>query len=785
MSVPEILGIALGIARGLAAAHARSIIHCDLKPENSFLRLDGGVKILDFGLAKLQMSREAEATATHHTTPGVVVGTPGYMAPEQVKGDNVDARADLFALGAIVYEMLAGHHAFRRASTFESLHAVLTSEPPGLMSLNPQVPALLGRIVMRLLEKAPEARFQSALDVLWALEQVAIPATGSAARSGGSMHRWRSRPVIGIVAVGFAALVLIAAWSLARVPSRDPRGPELTRFTWALPAGMGLGSAPAVSPDGRHIAFVGLRGRVGQLYVRERRSVAAVAIPATEGAAHPFWSPDGTSLGFFAGERLRRVALRGGAPVALAETLFPFGGTSNPARTMVFAPDVILSGLFRVDASGRVEPATLLDPSRGDTSHCWPVFLPDGVHFLYFVRSAQDQRRGLYLGRIDEPAAHAGTLLLRSDSNAIYVPLPGTSEGVLLYVANGRIEARGFDSKALRLANDARALGLTAAGTALTQPAMLGASADVLAFAATTVPYGNRLEAVDRSGQRLRLWNEPEAQNWPRVSPDGRYLARQRVDALRNTPDVWIEDLERGTKVRVTSAVESDIRPVWSPDGRYVAYVSGKLPRRPGARRILSIAAADGTGVVRTLPCPGEYLRANGLGAWRSSGQCQLVGRRSDVWIVPLEDGARARPLLSETVNERDARMSPDGRWMAYVSDESGRPEVSARTVSSPLKRIVISGEGGDQPVWRRDGSELFFLDPLGQLQSVSVRWSPDGLPAFGLPVKLNVPPIGSGHWGTPYDVAPDGSLIYFLRRNDDPPPNEIHVVLGWRALLD
>lgn len=779
----EALAIALPIARGLATAHARSIVHRDLKPENTFLRSDGGVKILDFGLAKLQLSLEGVPAGTHRSVTGVIAGTAGYMAPEQVKGENVDARADLFALGVTLYEMLAGQHPFRRASAFETLHAVLTINPPDLLSLDRRVPPALGRIAMRLLEKAPEARFQSALDVIWALEQVeTAPAGGpSVARPVGATRRRSSSNVVRAIASAFAVLVLLAAWSLLRGTSQERRGPELTRFTWPLPAGMDLGSAPAVSPDGRQIAFVGRRGSVSQLYIRERGS-SEVPIPGTVGASHPFWSPDSASLGFFARERLMKVAWRGGAPVPLAEALFPFGGAWSRSGTIVFAPDVILTGLFRVEASGdAVEPTTLLDPTLGDTSHCWPVFLPDGVHFLYFVRSAQDERRGLYLGRIDRAAVHTGPLLLRSDSNAAYVSLPGTPEGDLLYVVNGRIEARRFNSSTLSLAGDARSLGLSAAGATLTQPAMLSASADVLAFAASTVPYGSRLEAVDRSGQRLRLWDGPESQNWPRLSPDGRFLARQRVDELRNTPDVWVEDLERGTHVRVTTAIESDIRPVWSLDGRYLAYVSGKLPRRAGTR-VLNIAAADGTGIVRTLPCPGEYCEPTD---WTPRGLLVnvLAGRRSDVWIVPTDDGTAAQPLLAEAFDERDARLSPDGRWVAYVSEESGRPEVSLRTVSDPPRRIAVSAEGGDHPVWRRDGTELFFVDPQGQLRSLPVRWS-RGVPTLGSPERLNVPPIGRGHWGTPYDVSPDGNRFYLLRANDDQPSREIHVVIGWRALL-
>jgi Tol biopolymer transport system component len=689
----------------------------------------------------------------------------------------------------MLYEMLTGQHPFRRGGTFETLHAVLTIDPPDVSGLNAQIPPALGRIVMRLIEKAPDARFQSALDLVWSLEQVdtgsaAVPAPS--ANAGESTRWWRSRPMVWMVAALVSASLLLSGWVLFPTTSPEPRDPELTRFTWPLPAGMGLGSAPVVSPDSRHIAFVGTGTSGSLLYLRERGSSDAVAIPGTEYAQHPFWSPDSRSLGFFGRGRLMKVAWPGGAPVPLAEDArFPFGGAWSPSGTIVFAPDVILAGLRRVGVDGgAAEPATLLDVSLGDTSHSWPVFLPDGVHFLYFVRSAQDERRGVYLARSDTPASPGSSLLLRSDSNAVYVPRPGTSEGVLLYVVNGRVEARRFDSRTMKVAGDARTIaGLSAADTSLTQPAMVSASTDVLAFAATTVPYGNRIEAVDRRGQRVRLWDEPEAQNWPRLSPDGQRLARQRVDRLRNTPDIWVEDLERGTKVRVTTAVQPDIRPVWSPDGRSLSYVSGNLPFRPG-KRVLNVAGADGTGVVRTLPCPGEYCEPTD---WTTRGLLVnvLSGRQADVWIVPTEGGATAEPLLAEAFTERDARMSRDGRWVAYVSEESGRPEVSVRSIAGPPKRLPVSGEGGDQPVWRSDGAELFFVDLQGHLRSVSVRWSGDGLPTFGLPSKLNVPPIGSGHWGTPYDVSPDGSRIYFLRRNDDPPPREIHVVIGWRALLD
>lgn len=785
----EAVTLALGVARGLAAAHARGIIHRDLKPENTFIRSDGVVKILDFGLAKLQSALDGEQREGNHTMTGVIVGTAGYMAPEQVKADAVDARTDLFALGVMLYEMLGGRHPFRRGSTFETLHAVLTVDPADLSTANEHVPASLARVVMRLLKKAPDARFQSALDLVWALEQVvAGPSTPAPvdAHPSRSTAWWRPRAAAWVAAPVVTALVLIGGWWLWPEAQREPRSTALTQFTWTPPAGVFLDSAPVVSPDSQHIAFAGRDATGSRLFVRALGSREAVAIPGTEGARQPFWSPDAKSLGFFARRRLLKVAWPGGAPVEIADAPEPRGGAWNSSGLITFAPDVILAGISRVPAGGgSAAPATLLDVAKGDNSHWWPRFLPDGVHFLYFLRSIDDERTGMYVGRGDRPATHAGVPLFRSSSDSVYAPIPGSTDGALFYVANGQIEVRRFDPTRLKVSADARAIGFAAGESTLYHPVMLSASTDVLVFSESGVPAGNRLESVHRSGKRLRLWDEPEAQNWPRVSPDGSRLARQRVDGLRNNPDIWVEDLERGTRVRVTTGGEPDIQPVWSPDGRYLAYVSGNLPGRPGDR-MLSIAAADGTGVVRAFPCPSAYCEPSD---WSSDGRVLLVNVRDsrgwDVWAISAEEGGTAQPLLAEAFSERDARFSPDGRWVAYVSEESGRSEVSVRAISGPPKRIVVSGDGGDQPVWRRDGAELFFVDPQGHLRTVLVHWSGDRTPKFRLPTQLNVPSVGFGHWGTQYDVSPDGSHIYFLRRNEDQPPREIHVVIGWRALLD
>jgi dipeptidyl aminopeptidase/acylaminoacyl peptidase len=320
-------------------------------------------------------------------------------------------------------------------------------------------------------------------------------------------------------------------------------------------------------------------------------------------------------------------------------------------------------------------------------------------------------------------------------------------------------------------------IDLPAGGNTIYHPAMLGASADVLAAVSSPIPSGSRLASSGRNGEDVRLWKERESQFWPRLSPDGRRLARQR---LGHTPALWVEDLERGTRVRVATV---GLFPVWSPDGTRLAYVGGTRFKPQ-----LSLIAADGTGAVSERPCPRTYCIPTD---WSPDGRSLIVNLgdeldgKWEVWALSADPKGTAQPLLSEPFSERDARLSPDGRWIAYVSEESGRPEVSVRRLSGPPLRIVISGVGGDQPVWRRDGRELLFVDPQGRLRSVSVRPGEGANLMFGIPVELEVPPIGSTHWGTQYDVSPDGRRVFFLDETREPAPREVAVVLGWRALLE
>jgi eukaryotic-like serine/threonine-protein kinase len=770
--------LASGIASGLVAAHAHGLVHRDLKPENIFITKSGTAKILDFGIAKL--AQDPAAPRGLATLTGVVLGTAGYLAPEQVRGDPVDARTDLFALGSILFELMTAQRAFAREHTIDMLHAIVHDDPPDVL---PRGLALTA-IVSRLLAKAPDARFQSAADLLWVLEQsdsTDVLAPTRHVTGNRFLRTARARAVAG--GVGFA--IVLAALAGATLRDRAPLesvGPSLTQFTWSLPAGTTLNSAPIVSPDGRRIAFSALNGGSPRLFVWSLDARDAIAINGTDGAKQPFWSPDGTSLGFFAGGKLMKVTVSGGVPVVLCDAPDGRGGTWSATGTIVFGPNLIFEGLAKVSAhGGPVEPATLVDFDRSENSHRWPVFLPDGIHVLFHVRASTDERRGVYVARVDRPASKPGSPLFRSESEAVFVPTSGRERGVLLAAADGQLQAWPFDAAALRLVGDPRTLPVAAGENTPYHSAMLSASANLLATVAVPMPYGVRLGSVTRDGTGVQ-WSERRPQNWPRVSPDGRRMALQVVDPIRGNPDIWVEDLQDGSRVRVTTSPGSDIVPVWSPDGRRLAYGSGSLHERR-----LSIAAADGTGVLQDLPCPGSSCEPTD---WSPDGRRLIVNTRPigaeprDVWSVSLETGGAAEPILSGPFSEYDARLSPDGQWLAYVSEESGRPEVSVRAMSGTPTRVVVTSGGGSQPVWRRDGHELLSIDREGRLRGRLVGRERRRALTLGAARALNVPLIGSGHWGTQYDVSPDAQYVYFIDRTPPSRPSEIFMVIGWRALL-
>lgn len=775
VNAPEACRLAVQIARGLVAAHARGLVHRDLKPENIIITRSGAAKILDFGIAKLaEHPRPRDGVST---LDGVLLGTAGYLAPEQVAGGTLDGRADLFALGAILFEMLTGERAFARAHVVDTLHAILHEAPPDHLRLRTDVPPQLTAIVERLLEKEPQARFQSAADLAWAIEHVEPSPVQASTRSPAAEPSTRLRLADArVVAAAIVLAVLGVIWSFWPAAGTGSVPLPLAQFTWTLPEGMWLESAPVVAPDRARLVFVGAEASGRRLFVRDLSSRDAVAIPGTEGAQQPFWSPDGQWVGFFAAGKLMKVALHGGAPAALADAPNPRGGTWNASGVIVFQPLFRDSTLFSVPSSGgSPEPVTQFDAAGGDATHKWPVFLPDGEHFLFQVVALEEARRGVYLARLGDPGRKA-VRLFRSDTGATYVPPSDGGSGFILSAMGDHVEVRRFNQRSLELEGDARTLRLAAAaGTPHHEP-MLSASRDVLAFSSVHVPWGTHTAAVNLDGSDVRLWPDAELGGWLRLSPDGRQLLRAVVDPLRGAPDIWVEDLARGTRVRVTTSRGFNVSPVWSTDGRRVAFRTGTA-----SKGHLALAAADGTGDHVVLPCPGQVCEPTD---WSPDGRLLMVNAGDDVWTVSIESGAASAPLLTEGFVERDARFSPDGRWMAYVSEESGRPEVSVRALSGTPNRLVVSSGGGDQPVWRRDGRALFYVRPDGRLHSVPVREDGSANLVVGVPTPLNVPPLAPRHWGTVYDVSPDGKRVFLPRPDGRPAPRAIDLVLNWTGLL-
>lgn len=772
------------IVSGLSAAHEKGIVHRDLKPENLFITKDDRVKILDFGLAKLSdrsasaggSAASEDATRAHvKTNPGVVMGTVGYMSPEQVRGQMTDHRSDIFSFGLILYEMITGRRAFQEESLAETMSAIVKDEPPEMTESNPNISPSLERIVRRCLEKKPDRRFQSTADLGFALESLSAPTSSSGSNMttavsaiGSETERsaWRSR-IPWIVA---AVLFLVAGGALLTLFLRRPAIDERpTTFVIAAPDKTSEVHMPVVSPDGRTVAFLATAEGKQYIYVRPLDSISATRLAGTEAADRPFWSPDSHQIGFFSGGKLKKVEAAGGPVQTVCDVKSPTGGTWNRENVILFAEDH--SGIQRISASGGTPTRIVeLDAERKETTLAFPTFLPDGRRFLFYGYSSRSVDTAIFTATID---GSERKLLLKNDSNAAYA-----APGYLLFARSSTLMAQRFDAAKLELSGEAFPVLENVRFIGSFSYSNFSVSETGTLIFLSGGGSERQLAWFDRAGKEISTAGPTGQYNDIVLSPDEKKAAIQRVDG--SATNIWLMDLVRGVPSRFTFRTSGDDdNPAWSPDGSVIIYSSTgegqdglyrKNSSGAGAEELLAQATVDGNG--------SDWSPDGKNVLFQSTGAKTL----SDLWILPLTGDMKPFPLMQTEFNEHHGRFSPDGRYLAYVSDESGGFEVYVQNFPLAGGKWQVSTGGGAQPHWRRDGKELFYIAPDKSLMAVDVKTSP----AFeaSTPHPLFHTRVTSYESPNRYAVSADGQRFLINSSLSEVNSTPLTVILNWTSQL-
>ena len=755
----EAMSIARQIAEALDAAHEAGIVHRDLKPGNIKIKPDGTVKILDFGLARLlhpslnATSGDDTRTVTV-TEEGSRIGTPAYMAPEQTLGQPVDKRADIWAFGVVVYEVLTGARPFDGTTTTALVQAVLTREPDW-----DRVPPAPRAMLRRCLEKNPKHRLRDIGDLSWD-----TPAPAPLPRS----RRWWIAVAAALAICGFSVWFtffhLTAPSSAGRIFSFHIDPPENGHF------GRGTNvTGLALSPDGKTAVFVAsANGKVG-LWSRPLDGTAPKFLPGTEGAGHPFWSPDGASIGFFIGGKLQRVDANGGAPQPIGETDTARGGSWSETGVILFGRGS--SGIWQVPASGgQTKPLTTPNASRGEMFHYWPQALPGG-HFLYFARSTKPENTGVYaasLARPNEPVQ-----VLNIDASAWYAPAPGASRnGYLLWLRGETLLAQPFDPDALRFTGEARAIASPVARYGVSGQMYLTASANGILLYGSSYAL-NQFTWVDAAGHQLGTLGEPWNIGPFALTRDGRRVAFAMPNSTGT--DIWLLETGRGVATRFTARPGQSIDPVWSADGRTLFFSSGppfRMFRKDTSSAAEQLVTSDA--IIHTpldMSPDGHFL------LYQDASQGHNMG---SLWIRPTTGAGAGKPYHQTEFSEDNGRFSPDGCWIAYQCNESGRQEIYIDSFPDPRGKIRISTGGGRFPQWGASARELYYVSADNILMSVALRPEAQSL-VPSAPRTLF--PLGPNDGGlNPYVADPARERFLVNRWIENKPP--LTVIVNWPVLL-
>ena len=809
LPIRDAIGMAIQIADALEHAHRQRIIHRDLKPANIMLTRSG-VKLLDFGVAKLwavedhdHRTAEGSHLAETETQEGVIVGTVNYMAPEQLDGRDVDARADLFAFGAVLYEMVTGKQAFEGSGFASVAVKILKEEVPVPSSARRQnatagtdpsitresIPPLLDHIIGRCLAKNPDDRWQTASDLKQALKWIGEGSTTSSPLLPAAMTT--RRPYLPWAAAAVAvvvATVAVLAW-IGQSRSPEARDNSAVQFQVYPPDDANFGMSPAVmavSPDGRSLAFHATsREGVSAIWVRTLDSLLARRVPGTDRAVQPFWSPDSRSLAFFVEGKLKKVAVSGGLAQTIADEGTSQSGSWSKDNVLLFK----LGGqgnLFKIPSSGGVAtPATTLDASRGETAHTWPHFLPDGRHFLFHSQSRQPEYDGvLHVGSLDSTTT---TPLGRTDSHAVY------ALGYLLYLRANTLVAHPFDAGGIRFVGEPVGIADKVDYNNITRRGAFSVSdTGTLVYR----PLGDtQLAWFDRNGRDLGSIGPLARYGNPALSPNETRLAVDRIDPETGTADIWVIDLERGSPSRLTHDPGQDQKPLWSRDGSRIVFASNRggggfyQTSASGAGEDQLLLPAVGRDPDGGSPLGGA---ASPLG-WAADGgflvyvASKRIADREIValWQFPMSGGVTPPPLLQTQAGVYDGQLSPNGRWIAYVSRESGNSEVWVRQALSGENGVQISVNGGIEPKWRGDGKELVYLGRDQSLMSVAVSTEPRltaGPPSRLFTTRM----LGFMATNTrnQYVITADGQRVLINQPPDGASGSPLTVVVNWKTAL-